>query len=312
MPALALPPDTVRFYNDGPDWPTTPGLQAAERAYRHTFVAGARDVAQWDMPDPDMIDEAWRDRRRVRDEAQVIVPSAVLFGDGPWIGEQIIYRAGHEVAASRTRGRCQALELAKQLWWELEDAGVSDEQVIESIIKPWVAKVEAWAASEIDPTHISPPPRPEEFISEAQRRMLESPPKPKPQAAMPMLAKSLAVTRRLTDVERELLDWLWPGRIPLGKLTLLAGDPGLGKSFVTLDIAARVSRGLPWPDLPLLKQPPAGVLLFNAEDDLGDTIAPRLDKMNADDRNIVAVEGVSVMGQRRHFSLESDLPRLAE
>ena len=129
---------------------------------------------------------------------------------------------------------------------------------------------------------------------------------------MPMLAKSLAVTRRLTDVERELLDWLWPGRIPLGKLTLLAGDPGLGKSFVTLDIAARVSRGLPWPDLPLLKQPPAGVLLFNAEDDLGDTIAPRLDKMNADDRNIVAVEGVSVLGQRRHFSLECDLPRLTE
>jgi chromosome segregation ATPase len=40
-----------------------------------------------------------------------------------------------------------------------------------------------------------------------------------------------------------VLEWLWPGRVPLGKLTRLAGDPGLGKSFVTLDMAARVSRG---------------------------------------------------------------------
>ena len=58
-------------------------------------------------------------------------------------------------------------------------------------------------------------------------------------------------------MERELLEWLWPGRVPLGKLTLLAGDPGLGKSFVTLDMAARVSRGAAWPDMPILKQTPA-------------------------------------------------------
>ena len=48
---------------------------------------------------------------------------------------------------------------------------------------------------------------------------------------------------------RRRYGWLWPGRVPLGKLTLLIGDPGLGKSFVTLDIAARVSRGLPLPAL---------------------------------------------------------------
>jgi hypothetical protein len=42
--------------------------------------------------------------------------------------------------------------------------------------------------------------------------------------------------------------WLWPGRIPIGKVTLLVGDPGLGKSLVALDVAARVSRGAAWPD----------------------------------------------------------------
>jgi hypothetical protein len=90
------------------------------------------------------------------------------------------------------------------------------------------------------------------------------------------------------------------------------GDPGLGKSFVTLDMAARVSKGDAWPDAPLLRQTPGGVLLFNAEDDLADTIAPRLDKAGADGKRIVAVEGVSFLGKRRHFSLEVDLPRMEE
>ena len=125
-------------------------------------------------------------------------------------------------------------------------------------------------------------------------------------------ASPTAILRNLDDVERELLDWLWPGRIPLGKLTLLAGDPGLGKSFVTLDIAARVSRGNSWPDAPLLTQSVGNVILFNAEDDLADTIAPRLDKAKADDTRIVAVEGVAVCGQRRHFSLKGRSARLEE
>ncbi|MGQ0635050.1 MAG: AAA family ATPase [Planctomycetaceae bacterium] len=47
---------------------------------------------------------------------------------------------------------------------------------------------------------------------------------------------------------RRSVSWLWPGRIPLGKLTLLVGDVGVGKSLLMLDIAARLSRGLAWPD----------------------------------------------------------------
>jgi len=49
-------------------------------------------------------------------------------------------------------------------------------------------------------------------------------------------------------VARRPLHWLWPRRIPIGKITLLAGDPGLGKSMLALDIAARLSRGLAFPD----------------------------------------------------------------
>jgi len=125
-----------------------------------------------------------------------------------------------------------------------------------------------------------------------------------------MIQPPQPVTRRLVAVVREQLEWLWPGRIPLGKLTLLAGDPGLGKSFVTLDMAARVSTGAAWPDTPILKQTAGGVILLNAEDDLADTIAPRLDRLEADDTMIVAVEGISGPTGQRHFSFETDLPHL--
>ncbi len=131
----------------------------------------------------------------------------------------------------------------------------------------------------------------------------------------PATQNASPVLVRVCDVQPELLRWLWPGRIPLGKLTLLAGDPGLGKSFVTLDLAARVSSGTSWPDLPLLPNPPGGVVLLSAEDDLADTIRPRLDAAQADAARIVAIQAVRrvlVTGQTRddYFDLTQDLPAL--
>ncbi|MBN1809422.1 MAG: AAA family ATPase [Planctomycetes bacterium] len=119
----------------------------------------------------------------------------------------------------------------------------------------------------------------------------------------------------LADVQPEPIRWLWPGRIALGKLTLLCGDPGLGKSFVTLDLAARVSSGKCWPDLPILPNPPGGVVLLSAEDDLADTIRPRLDAAGADPTRVVAIQAVrkmQPMGQQRedYFDLTEDLPAL--
>ncbi len=52
---------------------------------------------------------------------------------------------------------------------------------------------------------------------------------------------------RLADVAPTGIRWLWPGRIPLGRITLLVSDPGLGKSLLTLDLAARVSPAPPGP-----------------------------------------------------------------
>ena len=61
-------------------------------------------------------------------------------------------------------------------------------------------------------------------------------------AGLAAFQQSSAYTKCFSDIAPERLQWLWPGRIPLGKVTVIAGDPGLGKSLVTLDLAARVSR----------------------------------------------------------------------
>ncbi len=119
---------------------------------------------------------------------------------------------------------------------------------------------------------------------------------------------------RLSDVTPEPVTWLWPGRFALGKLTLIAGDPGLGKSFLTLDMAARVSTGCGWPDRPGERIEPGGVVLLSAEDAIGDTIRPRLDAAGADVRRIIVLEAIRAVHDgresRRAFDLSRDLPAL--
>lgn len=76
------------------------------------------------------------------------------------------------------------------------------------------------------------------------------------------------------------IKWLWSGRLPLGKISLLIGDPGLGKSLVTISIAAAASVGACWPDG--AEGISCGALLLSAEDDAADTIRPRLEAAGAD------------------------------
>lgn len=120
------------------------------------------------------------------------------------------------------------------------------------------------------------------------------------------------VLRCMADVEPREVQWLWPGRVPLGRITLLVGRPGEGKSFLTTDMAARVSTGRTWPDGGPC--PDGSVILVSAEDDPHDTIRPRLDAHGADVRRVHLLATVRRRGEggrlvEAMFTLE-DLPAL--
>jgi archaellum biogenesis ATPase FlaH len=94
----------------------------------------------------------------------------------------------------------------------------------------------------------------------------------------------------LETVEPEDIDWLWPDRIPLGMMTLLAGDPGVGKSFLSLYIASLVTAAKTCPD----GQPAAygSVVILSAEDSIEHVILPRLNALGANVSKIKAIRCV--------------------
>src|ERR687898_489049 len=111
----------------------------------------------------------------------------------------------------------------------------------------------------------------------------------------------------LSGVEPEEVSWLWPSWLALGKLALVDGDPGLGKSAMTLDLAARVSCGKGFPDGAECEA--ASVVLLSAEDGLADTIRPRLDAAGADTSKVLAVATVpDENGHDRLLSIPEDIP----
>ncbi len=242
----------VLFYNDGPDWPTTPELLAAERAYRDAFLAGAREAAQWPFPQIEVIDAAWEARRRAKAEA-TLDPDSVHGG----------YRAGHEVEAATTRGWCQALEQAAQVWERATDRGLSDERVAAEVIGPWVANVARWAAKEIDPARIVGPPRPDDGWPDEPEEYTVAP-EPNPNGrrtgnlAWLYQQDSTTPPERPTLPARSVRDLVFDfphlrepvihGLLRQGETMNVIASSKTGKSWLVTDLALAVATGRPWLD----------------------------------------------------------------
>jgi AAA domain-containing protein len=124
------------------------------------------------------------------------------------------------------------------------------------------------------------------------------------------LARRL-ISHRASDLKPERLIWVWPGRIPEGKLVLLGGPPGLGKSQLTAFISAVVSNGGSWPcgEGSTL---PGDVIFMSAEDGIRDTIVPRLMAAGANTGrvHIVAAATKPDGTGRKTFSLKTDVDLL--
>lgn len=114
---------------------------------------------------------------------------------------------------------------------------------------------------------------------------------------------------RASEVEPEAVDWLWRPRIPLGKLTLVVGDPAAGKSTIATLITAHVTRGLPLPGDDAI--PAGAVLIISAEDGIADTIRPRLEAAGAVLDRVHIFEGLVRDGLDEPLTLRSPGHRAA-
>jgi hypothetical protein len=99
------------------------------------------------------------------------------------------------------------------------------------------------------------------------------------QGSLPVF--NLLETRTYNEFPPEPVGWLWEPYLARGKLAVLDGDPGVGKTLLALDLAARLSRGAPLPDGKPLDRPHT-TLLLTADDPAADTVRPRLEAAGAD------------------------------
>ena len=110
-------------------------------------------------------------------------------------------------------------------------------------------------------------------------------------------------------VEPKAVEWLWQDRIPSGKVVTLAGDGGLGKSTIILDIMATLSNGGEWP-CDEGTAPQCSCLYLTAEDGIEDTVVPRLIAAGADLNKVGIIRCVRDKGIKRSFNLQRDLESL--
>ncbi len=119
----------------------------------------------------------------------------------------------------------------------------------------------------------------------------------------------------MDSITMQPIEWLWPERIACGKISIIAGNPGLGKSQITTALAAVVTTGGRWPDgSECTKQ--GSVIFLSAEDDPADTIKPRLIAAGADVKrcsllNASIKEGTDRKQRIRGFDLSKDVQRLS-
>ena len=97
---------------------------------------------------------------------------------------------------------------------------------------------------------------------------------------------------RMSDVELTPVDWLWKPYLPFGKLSVLQGNPGEGKTYFAMHLAAACTNGKLLPNMERIE--PFNVIYQTAEDGLGDTVKPRLIEAGADLDRVLVIDDSDV------------------
>ncbi len=114
----------------------------------------------------------------------------------------------------------------------------------------------------------------------------------------------------MCEIKTKPLEWFWKGRIPRGKITVFAGQPGCAKSLVSIMLVAHATTGKPFPgEDQSIRRKPEKVLMFFCEDDAEDTVVPRLAVAGADLSMVARIKVRNVSNEskeEREFAFDND------
>ena len=118
-----------------------------------------------------------------------------------------------------------------------------------------------------------------------------------------------AVSHPMSQVRAEEVRWLWPGRLPRGRVAIIMGVEGKGKSTLLGWLVSTVTAGLPWPDSDA-PNPPGSVVLIQAEENINQDMRPRLDAMGAVPGKAEVLTAVKRGDSEAGFCIASDCEAL--
>ena len=117
---------------------------------------------------------------------------------------------------------------------------------------------------------------------------------------------------KASEIEPKEVKWLWYPYIPFGKVTLLQGDPGDGKSKLMLSIAALLSKGEPLPFTETEETEPMTIIYQTTEDDADDTVVPRFNSAGGNGENLIFIKEDEARRVRRVFFIRHSPIHTAE
>jgi putative DNA primase/helicase len=240
-----------------------------------------------------------------------------------------LFVGGHDVLEA-VRGRIDAGDmfdvLHEKLWQEISDRIAAGKRVTPTLLNTIDADGKLYAGSLVkDATTTANAPAYADIVRDlaARRRLIAVAQQSIDDAhdhALPLpdvlrsTAAELAIVRGglasgeapviarcVADVEATPIRWLWPQRFACAKVSLIAGEPGVGKSQLTCAMAATVTTGGTWPDK--TRSPQGSAILIGCEDDCSDTIRPRLEAAGADLRRVHVLDWVITNTGQKHFDI---------
>jgi putative DNA primase/helicase len=206
-------------------------------------------------------------------------------------------KAAYALGSMVARGWLAQQEVVDGLWQASVGNGLVGDDGVDSVQKTLTSGLEAGLAN----PHANRAERP--FNGRSKFSGYER--------QQPSSENARLISRCAAEIEPKRIDFLWPGRLARGKHTAIAGEPGDGKSQLSVYVAATISRGGEWP-CGEGRAPIGNVIIFNAEDGADDTVVPRLIAAGADLKRVHIVSAVlQEDGKgRRTFNLQADLALL--